>query len=193
MGETKVEQQQNQTGTDAQPSVPQTTPEKVKSELSPEQKTIVGLRAEVSRLKSKVSAFEEESDSSDSEEAPVKKGKASWMEENDAERTVSTLQKRIKELESESRRTLLDKEKSEASREHGIPFEVLADAKTSTEVWRKVSQWHKDVKAEVKEEEHAPKIERSTGGFGGGNPSPEKIQAMSKEEFERFKQSLRRK
>lgn len=193
MGEEKVEQQQTQTGTGAQPPAPQTTPEKAKSELSPEQKTIVGLRAEVTRLKSRLSAQEEESDSSDSEDAPlVKKGK-SWTEENDAEKTVANLQKRIKELESESRRTALDKEKSDASREHGVPMEVLADAKTPAEVWRKVSQWHKDVGAAKSEDTPPPQVERSSGSSGAGKPSPEKIQAMSSEEFERFKQSLRRK
>jgi uncharacterized small protein (DUF1192 family) len=192
MGEEKVEQQQTQTGTGAQPLEPQTTPEKGKSELSPEQKTIVGLRAEVTRLKSRLSTQEEESDSSDSEDAPLAKKGKSWTEENDAEKTVANLQKRIKELESESRRTALDKEKSDASREHGVPMEVLADAKTPAEIWRKVSQWHKDV-GMGKEETPPPQVERSSGSSGAGKPSPDKIQAMSPEEFERFKQSLRRK
>lgn len=197
--EVKVEEQRTQTEPEAQPSGSQTNPSEggKKSELSPEQKVIVGLRAEVKRLQQKIAEAEEESDPSDSDSTPADSGrKPAWAD--DPEKQVAQMQRRIKELESENRKSLLDKEKSEASREHGVPLEILADAKTSHEVWKRVGQWYKDVKEgepEEKKSEAPPpsQYERSSGGFGGGNPSTEQIRAMSPEEFERFKQTLRRK
>lgn len=184
----KVEQQQTtETSGNKPPDVQ--TPVKG-SELSAEQKVIIGLKAENARLKNK--APDESVSSVTTDDSPDDDNKLPWVEQKKLEKQLANLTRTNRVMEAEIAQGKLDSAKEQASREHGIPKELFEDAKKADDIYRRISQWYVDIKnGNPEEKTEVPARTEHLEGGGKGIVTPAQIFQMSPEDFEKYKQTLR--
>ena len=159
-------------------------------ELSAEQKAIIGLKAENKRLREKSS--EDNVSTLPTDDTPDEENETAWAAQKKRDKQILDLTRKNRHMESELAQGKLNSAKAEASREHGVPMELLEDAKSPEEIYKRINQWYVDLKSGDTETPKTPPSRPETlEGGGKGNPSAKDIHTMSPENFEKLKQSLR--
>ena len=177
----KVETQQ-QTDPTTQPKGSQEKP--VSSQEKPDaQGVIVGLKAQLGREKDKTKSLEARIAALETSSASSEEDGLGWQTEGDAEKSkkeLSSLQKKLREALDARLKSDREIQTLKLSQKHGIPYEVLSDARNEMELLEKVTQWYSDKKSEEKP---------ASSPFETGNvaPSPEKpVFEMSAAEFDEY-------
>ena len=187
----KVEAQK-QPDTAKQPVVSQEKP--VGSQEKPDtQGMIVGLKKQLQREKDRNSDLEKRIVSLESSLPSSEEESLGWKTEDDAEKRqkeLVSLQRKYKDATEARQKAERRIQLLEFSQKHGIPYEVLSDAKTELELAERVAQWNADKKAEEEPKKETP----ASGQFeiGSGKVSPSKpIFGMSVAEFDEYDKKVK--
>lgn len=156
---------------------------------------IVGLKKQLGREKDKTKGLEESMTELKSEIASLRDSASNseeshpdWVEKN-AKKELASLQRKLQDSEGAKQTAERQIEVLKISAEYGIPAEVLTDVKSDKDLALKVLQWQKDKVAEA-EGKSSGKFETGSGA-PAGEPTSEKILAMTDKEFAEHVTKLR--